>query len=139
MKLSIKSDYGVRAVFGLSRHYGTGKAFRVEKLAREQNIPANYLVQILLELKNQGIVTSQRGKDGGYLLAKSPSEVSFGDVLRCIHGAIFEAPAMNDSNVHQAVKNSWIKLQKQLDETANEMTFDKLIAVADNDQEMYYI
>lgn len=139
MKLSIKSDYGVRAVFGLSKHYGTGKAIRIEKLAKEQGIPANYLVQILLELKNHGIVTSQRGKEGGYLLAKAPSEVSFGDVLRCIHGTIFETPAMEDGEVHQVLRNSWVQLQTVLDETANKLTFDKLIVMAQGDQEMYYI
>ena len=59
LKLSVKSDYAARAVLGLARHYPTGQAVRVEDLAAEQNVPPNYLVQILIELKAQGIARSQ--------------------------------------------------------------------------------
>ena len=72
MKLSVKSDYAARAVLGLSRQYSTGAAVRADDLADEQGIPVNYLVQILIELKAAQIVRSQRGKEGGYLLARPP-------------------------------------------------------------------
>ena len=61
MKLSVKSDYAARAVLGLARHYPNGEALRVEDLASDQHIPANYLVQILIELKAQALVI---GTDG---------------------------------------------------------------------------
>ena len=86
MKLSVKSDYAARAVLGLARHYPTGEVLRIEQLATGQNIPPNYLVQILIELKAQGIAKSVRGKEGGYLLARAPAEISLGDVLRAVHG-----------------------------------------------------
>ena len=50
---------------GLARHYPGGLARRVEELAAEQGVPANYLIQILIELKSKQIVKSQRGKEGG--------------------------------------------------------------------------
>ena len=96
MKLSVKSDYAVRAVLELARHYGAGVVRRVEELALEQGIPPNYLVQILLELKAKQLVRSVRGKDGGYLLARPPSQITMGDVLRAIHGRVFESPAQSD-------------------------------------------
>lgn len=139
MKLSVKSDYAVRAVFGLSRHFASGKAVSVEKLAGEQTIPSNYLVQILLELKNQGIVTSVRGKEGGYMLARPPAEISLGDVIRSMHGSIFESPALQDTAVHPTIRSAWEKLQGTLDETANNLTFKLLIDKADQQSEMYYI
>jgi Rrf2 family protein len=83
-------------VLGLARHFADGHAVRVETLAGEQRVPANYLVQILIELKSKRIVRSQRGKAGGYMLARSPSEITLGDVLQAIHGQIFESPALND-------------------------------------------
>jgi DNA-binding IscR family transcriptional regulator len=64
VKLSVKSDYAARAVLGLARHYPVTDALRVEDLATQQAIPANYLVQILIELKAQGIARSLRGKEG---------------------------------------------------------------------------
>ena len=82
MKLSVKSDYAARAVIGLSRHFPTGTAMKVEELAAASATPANYLVQILIELKARHIVKSVRGKEGGYLLARPPAEITLGDVLR---------------------------------------------------------
>ena len=69
VKLTVKCDYAARAVLSLARHYASGRAVRVEALAREQSIPQNYLVQILIELKASGIVRSQRGKEGGSLFS----------------------------------------------------------------------
>ncbi|HEX3716879.1 MAG TPA: Rrf2 family transcriptional regulator, partial [Verrucomicrobiae bacterium] len=74
MKLSVKSDYAARAVLWLARHYHEGGARTVEEMASAQGIPPNYLVQILLELKSAQIVKSQRGKEGGYMLARPPGK-----------------------------------------------------------------
>ena len=62
MKLSVKSDYAARAVLALARHYGDERAMKIEELAAQNGIPANYLVQILIELKARNIVRSVRGK-----------------------------------------------------------------------------
>src|SRR5882762_1174452 len=114
MKLSAKSDYAARAVIGLARHYHTGESVRVEDLASEQGIPPNYLVQILIELKSQQIVKSLRGKEGGYLLARAPGEITFGDVIRCIHGEVFDSPALNDPRCSVELRNVWKNLQNTL-------------------------
>ena len=89
MKLSVKSDYAMRAVLELARAHPSGAVQRVEDIAGRHGIPPNYLVQILLELKARGLVQSVRGKEGGYRLAKPPAEITFGDVLRGIHGSVF--------------------------------------------------
>ncbi len=139
MKLSVKSDYAVRAVLGLARHYHTGVAQRVESLAAEQGIPANYLVQILIELKSQRIVKSQRGKEGGYLLARIPAEISLGDVLRCIHGQVFDSPALTDAKCPPELREAWRTLQKAVDTTADGITFQQLMEESLSKEKMYYI
>ena len=139
MKLSVKSDYAVRAVLGLARHYHTGVAQRVDALAAEQGIPANYLVQILIELKSQRIVKSQRGKEGGYLLARIPAEISLGDVLRCIHGQVFDSPALTDSKCPPELREAWRALQKAVDTTADAITFQQLMEESLSKEKMYYI
>ena len=88
----MKSDYAARAVLSLARRHGQEHATRVEEVASENGIPPNYLVQILIELKSGQIVKSQRGKEGGYRLARPPAQISFGDVLRCVHGQLFDSP-----------------------------------------------
>jgi Rrf2 family cysteine metabolism transcriptional repressor len=139
VKLSVKSDYAARAVLGLARHYSGGVALRVEDLATEQGIPGNYLVQILIELKAQGIARSLRGKEGGYLLAKPPSEISLGDVLRAVHGTVFDTPALSDPECPPELRRAWHRLKETLETAANSITFQKLLEESSEKEKMYYI
>ncbi len=139
MKLSVKSDYAARAVLGLARHYASGEAVRVEDLASEQNIPGNYLVQILIELKAQGIARSLRGKDGGYLLAKAPVEITLGDVLRAVDGTVFDTPALNDPDCPPELRRAWHRLKETLETAAVAITFQKLLEEHSEKEKMYYI
>ena len=139
LKLSVKSDYAARAVLGLARHYAGGEAQRVESLAAGQGIPANYLVQILIELKSRRIVRSLRGKAGGYLLARSPAEISLGEVVRCVHGEVFDTPALEDAGCAPELRAAWKKLQRVLNEAADAITFQQLLEQGDGKDKMYYI
>lgn len=139
MKLSVKSDYAARAVLGLAKRHAQGVSVRAEDLAAEQAIPPNYLVQILIELKSQQIVKSQRGKEGGYLLARAPSEISFGDVLRCVHGQVFDSPGINDPQCPEELRSIWRRLQSTLDETADGVNFQQLLDAGVDKEKMYYI
>jgi Rrf2 family protein len=139
LKLSVKSDYAARAVLGLARQFATGAAVRAEDLAAEQAIPSNYLVQILIELKSARIVRSQRGKEGGYLLARPPTEITLGDVLRAIHGQLFDTPALSAPTCPVELRQAWRKLQETVDEAANQITFQQLVDAGEDKAKMYYI
>ena len=139
MKLSVKSDYATRAVLGLARLYPTGEAVRVEDLAVEQCVPANYLVQILIELKAQGIARSVRGKEGGYLLARPPAEISLGDVIRAVHGTVFDTPALSDTDCPPELRRAWQRLQQAVNDSADEITFQRLLEERAEKEKMYYI
>lgn len=139
MKLSVKSDYATRAVLGLARHYPTGATLRVEDLASGQSVPANYLVQILIELKAQGIAKSVRGKEGGYLLARAPSEITLGDVLRAVQGDVFDTPALTDLNCPPELRRAWQRLKTAVGEAAEEITFQQLLDEGAEKEKMYYI
>jgi Rrf2 family cysteine metabolism transcriptional repressor len=139
VKLSVKSDYAARAVLGLARHYPAGRALKVEDLAAEQGVPANYLVQILIELKGQGIARSVRGKEGGYLLARPPAEISLGDVLRAVHGTVFDTPALADPDCPPDLRRAWQKVQQAVGAAADAITFQKLLDESSEKEKMYYI
>jgi len=139
VKLSVKSDYAARAVLGLARHHHTGAALRVEQLAEEQNIPSNYLVQILIELKAQGIARSLRGKEGGYLLAKPPSEISMADVLRAVDGSVFDTPALSDPDCPGELRRAWRNLQRSVESAAAAVSFQQLLDENSEKEKMYYI
>jgi len=139
VKLSVKSDYAARAVISLARHHPSGEAMKVEDLAAANGVPANYLVQILIELKSRHIVKSVRGKEGGYLLAKAPADITLGDVLRCVHGRVFDPPALSDERCPPELRSAWKKLQDALDETADSINFQHLLEQSAEKEKMYYI
>jgi Rrf2 family transcriptional regulator, cysteine metabolism repressor len=90
MKLSVKVDYACRVLAQLGRMHDTDELAHIEELARIEGVPANYLVQILSELRNGGVITSRRGKQGGYALARAPEAITLWEVVRLIEGDVLE-------------------------------------------------
>lgn len=87
MKLSSKSRYGVQAVFDIAFH-NEGRAAQIKEIAERQSIPPRFLEQIFQDLKRAGLVGSRRGPRGGYQLAKDPTEIRLGDIVRALEGPI---------------------------------------------------
>lgn len=94
--LSKKTQYTLRALYGLTRYHGSGPVL-IAKLAEEEHIPQQFLEQILLNLKQYGLVASKKGKGGGYLLAKSPETVTLGSVIRLIEGPLAPLPCASET------------------------------------------
>jgi Rrf2 family protein len=95
MKVSKKSDYALRALATLSEE--NGSLLSIRHLASVNNIPKRFLEHIMLDLKNAGFVTGLPGRDGGYSLAVSPSEIKIGKVIRHFDGMLapIECVSMN--------------------------------------------
>ncbi len=139
MKLSAKSDYAARAVLSLARHFPARTVLRVEDVAAEQGVPPNYLVQILIELKAQGIVRSVRGKEGGYMLGRPPARITLGDCLRAVHGAVFDTPALSDPDCPPELRRAWQRLRQSAEAVADAITFQQLLEEGAEKAKMYYI
>ena len=139
MKASVKSDYACRAVEALALHYPRTDPLRIEDIAARESIPANYLVQILIELKSKGLIQSRRGKAGGYTLAKSPREITLGDVLRAIQGDILEMPLLSEPRCPEEIKQAWRQVKQAAEGVADEITFEMICAEAISKPQMYYI
>ena len=88
MAFSQKTVYALRATYELARRQGQGPV-SIPQLAEVQAIPPRFLENILIQLKQSGIVESVRGKEGGYMLARSANLVKVGDVLRAIEGSMY--------------------------------------------------
>jgi Rrf2 family cysteine metabolism transcriptional repressor len=139
VNVSVKSDYAARAVLSLARHYATGTVLRIQDVAREQGVPANYLSLILVELKDEGIVQSVRGKEGGYLLARAPAQITLGDVLRAVQGTLLEGPAVRAQKGPPELRRAWKTLQQALETAADAITFQQLLDESTAKEKMYYI
>ena len=139
MKLSVKTDYATRAVLGLARHYPSGVAMPAETLAAGQGAPGKFLIQILVELKAQGIVRSLRGVAGGYLLARPPAEITLADVLEAVDGPLFDAPALSAKDCPPELRRAFERVRQSLDSAARAITFQQLLEESAEKEKMYYI
>ncbi|MFC3101739.1 Rrf2 family transcriptional regulator [Altererythrobacter lauratis] len=89
--LSQKTRYAIRAMQHLADRHGQGPV-PLSEIAETQNIPAKFLTVILSELGRQGLVASQRGRDGGYWLALAPAAITYGDLIRIMRGSLALVP-----------------------------------------------
>jgi Rrf2 family protein len=87
VRISAKADYAVRAAVELAAG-PVEKPIKAERIATAQDIPLNFLENILGELRHAGIVRSQRGADGGFRLAKPAEQVTIADIIRAVEGPL---------------------------------------------------
>ena len=89
--LSQKTRYAIRALQHLADHYGQGP-IPLTDIAETQNIPAKFLTVILSELSRAGIISTKRGRTGGYWLERLPTDVTYGDIVRVTRGSLALVP-----------------------------------------------
>lgn len=92
--ISKKAKYAIKALKVLTEEYGKGPVL-ISYISAKENIPKKFLEAILLELRNHGILQSQKGKGGGYLLRVDPARVNLAQVLRVIDGPIAPTPCVS--------------------------------------------
>jgi Rrf2 family protein len=97
MRLSKKGEYAVRALveIGFESHQRPHNLIQISTIARRTNIPEKFLEQILLALRNGGVLKSRRGVEGGYSLAKLPEEITLGEVIRLLDGPLAPIPCVS--------------------------------------------
>jgi Rrf2 family protein len=98
--LSQKARYALHALIVLAEHDGE-EPMQIADVADEAGVPRKFLEQILLEFRKRGILRSQRGRAGGYLLAKAPKDISFADIIRATDGPIALAPCVSVTAYHR--------------------------------------
>lgn len=131
MHVSAKADYAVRALLELAARPG-GEAVRAEALATEQGLPVKFLENILVDLRRAGIVTSRRGSDGGYRLARPASEVTLATIIRAVDGPLAEvrgarpeAAEYDGAAVH--LQEVWIAVRASLRAVLESVTLAQVV------------
>jgi len=133
MKFSAKEQYGLRAIVELARHYGAGPV-SLSLVAQAQAISLAYLEQVVVPLREAGLLDSTRGANGGYVLARSPDAVTVGDVLRALDGAIVSFACVSNASNSPcrrgegtcAARQVWEKVQDRLGEALDSTTLADL-------------
>lgn len=133
MSLSQKCQYSLRAVFELAKHYGEGPV-KIADIAARQAIPARFLEVILNQLKQAGFVESRRGSMGGYVLTRSPTTLTVGDIIRYVEGPLSPVQCMATAYEDQcplrgdcAFLPMWEKAQEALSEVYDTTSFENLV------------
>lgn len=93
--LSKKSKYAIKALVALAKHEKNGLPMRIIEISEKENIPKKFLEVILLELRNNGILTSKLGINGGYYLLKEPDKIILTDIIRLTDGPIALIPCVS--------------------------------------------
>ncbi len=88
MKLSKRGEYGIKALIELASGDDEHSVIRIREIAERENIPVKFLEQILLTLKNAGILHSRLGVSGGYYLARPADEITLGQIVRTLDGTL---------------------------------------------------
>lgn len=105
VKVSTRGDYASRALLSLTLHAEDAGPTSVRDIAERTGLPQPYLEQILLALKGAGLVRSKRGVGGGYVLARTPEEITLGDIVSAVDGPItlgdFGQPHQNGACDHE--------------------------------------
>jgi len=117
VRVSAKVDYALRAVIELAAA-GDGPV-KGERIAQAQEIPLKFLENILGDLRQAGIVRSQRGAEGGYWLARPPEEISVADVVRTVEGPIANVRGIGPESVSysgsaERLQDVWIAVRANL-------------------------
>lgn len=132
MKLSTKGRYGLRALIDLAQ-YGEQEAVSIQSISARQQISDSYLEQLVRKLKKAGLVTSVRGAQGGYRLARPAEEISVGDVLRALEGSIEAVSCKEGENPSCVGKDLcvaryvWQKVNKSIQETVDSIMISQLV------------
>ncbi|MGK7888638.1 MAG: Rrf2 family transcriptional regulator [Leptolyngbyaceae cyanobacterium] len=145
--LSCKHEYALCALVELAIAYASGQPLQSRQLAQRQHIPDRYLEQLLATLKRGGLIRSQRGVNGGYLLAREPTCISVLDVIHCIDGKINETHAPQSSSLSSTIEcvviqEVWTEGQQKLEATLSQYSLKNLVEMRDvrqNANVMYYI
>lgn len=126
MKASLKLEYSLRVLSQLARKNRGGAVTRVEELAKLEVIPKNYLVQLLNELREGGLVDSKRGKTGGYRLARNPEDISLKQVLEVVEPDLIETKITLKGASGPQVASLWREVSKRFDKSLAGFTVAQL-------------
>jgi Rrf2 family transcriptional regulator, cysteine metabolism repressor len=148
MKVSTKGRYGLRAMMDLAANQKDGIPVFLADIAKRQVISEKYLEQIFAALRTAGLITTVRGRKGGFLLAKRPSEITASAIIRVLEGPCtlvdcVAKPGVCTRSETCAARDIWGLLGGKIDELLSGFTLEQLVDMQEEksgkETSMYYI
>ena len=126
MNISKKAEYALRAVITIARHK-RDKPMQISEISKKESIPVKFLEQILLTLKNNGILISKRGANGGYLLAKPSNQISIGMILEIIDGPFDPIGLKSNNDLGVGLEKCFVEMVNIVNNHLNEFTIKEVL------------
>lgn len=144
MELSSKSEYALLALLELGRNFSNGEPTQIRQIAAQQSIPDRYLEQLLATMRRAGLVRSQRGAKGGYLLARPPWQITLYEVVSCIEGFDSRKETTTGSQTPEGtvIAETWQDARRAAEDVLHKQTLQDLVERCRAKQQvdlMYYI
>jgi len=142
MKISTKGRYGLTIMMELAAKFGDGP-ISLKSIAEKNSLSEHYLEQLIAPLRNAGYVKSIRGAYGGYILSKSPSDITTGDVIRVLEGPI--SPVDFTEEDDPAKRDLWLRIRDSIADVMDSTTLEHLINFKEDNEHdtkdgyMFYI
>ena len=133
MRVSIKSDYGIRALVELAHHVGEPAPTQSGEIASRQSIPESYLEQLLTMLRRAGFIRSVRGPQGGHALVRDPGDLRVSEVIEVMEGSILPIECLNDASACSrgggcAQREMWQSVREAIVKVLESTTIGELAA-----------
>lgn len=127
MQLPIKAHYATLAMLALAEKHESGGVLPARVIAREQNIPSQFLGQILQQLRAAGLIASTRGANGGFYLQTTPTEITVGDVVDAVCPGSSGLPVEGASPLSALVLEVWDEVKARQRELLDRLTLADLL------------
>jgi len=137
MKISQKLEYACRALAQLAKNYDAKSLTRLDELAQREAVSANFLVQILNDLRRGGIIESRRGASGGYTLARPAQNINLRQIVEAVEPSKLQNTTLDEGESGVAVRRAWEKISDQLAKSLEEITLEALASPPSDP--MFYI
>jgi len=137
MGFTLKSEYALRMLIVLSKSYDEGKILSVNKILEKtgNSVPGEFAEKILATLRRRGIISTVRGRKGGYRLARPPEQITLADVIYSLEKPfiIFKDKNMCPENIKCVVEKVWNKVKEEVDRTLKSMNLRDLSKMLDEE------
>ena len=128
MNISKKAEYAIRAVISIARH-ADNNLLQISEISKKESIPIKFLEQILLTLKNKGILNSKRGANGGYLLAKSKNDITIGMILDIVDGPFDPVGVHSGNHLSDGLEKCFSEMVELVNEHLNQFTIRDILDI----------
>jgi Rrf2 family protein len=126
-------------MFELAQHYGTGPV-SLRAIAERQEISEHYLEQLIAGLRKAGLVSSVRGAQGGYILARDPADIKVGDIVRVLEGPIAPVECVNDNETEHCLRSEfcitrgvWEKVKDSIEDVLDSISLADMCREAEKE------